>query len=291
MSDKKYDQKTQDKLYHLYKDVISKYSLENIKLKQQLNDLKETLYSNHNLLNSFIMSSEIEKDNIKKLEEKSKNLWNKNMKLMELKYNIEIESYKLNELKENIPIIINQEINDLSIKNNIARNEIKNKDNIIKKLKHDLERTRNNALFKEARIEVCVSEPTKRNLEKNLEFIDAKIILSKATEKRNNTRKAANKLKNDLNKLRKSLDGLKNKLPKENNNIEFFKNLDGYNIDVDNEEEEIEEEEKEESEEDDSTEGKSKKKKEKELSRLTDKYNELKKKYDECQKNKRARKN
>ena len=40
---KQYDQKTKDKLYKLYNEVISKTSIENKNLTSQLNDLKATI--------------------------------------------------------------------------------------------------------------------------------------------------------------------------------------------------------------------------------------------------------
>ena len=286
MSEIKYDMKTQEKLYKQYNDVISKYSLENKNLKNKLIDSKETVDLNHKLLFSIMASSNIDKKEIKILIDKLKNILKKNEKLIEMKKKIEKETYKLRILMENVAIEINEELNDIAIKNNISKTEVTQKDNTIIKLNQELERARKNALFKEARTEVFVAPPTKKNIEKNEELIDAKFIISKVSEKHSKNKKKANKLKKELEKLKTELNGLKNKIQKDKNNDDFYSNIKGYNIAVDNEEEDYEEEEEKEdsSEEDDiQNEGKNTKKKEKEYKQLNDKYNQLKKTFDDCQ--------
>ena len=286
MSEIKYDIKTQEKLYKQYNEVISKYSLENKNLKEKLIDSKETVALNHRLLYDIVNSSNIDKKEINKLIDKIKNILEKNEKLIEMKKKIEINTYKLRVLMENIAIEINEELNDVAIKNNISRNEISQRDNIIKKLKQDLERVRKNALFKEARTEIFISPPTKNNITKNEELIDAKYIISKVSDKHSKNKKIAKKLKNHLDKLKTELNELKNKIQTEKNDDNFYLKIEGYNIVVDNEEEDYEEEEEKEdsSEEDDiKEEGKNKKKKEKELYQLKDKYDQLKMTYDNSQ--------
>ncbi len=278
-----YDEKTTEKLIKLYNNAISEYTSENYKLKKELIDSKATLDINYNLIYNYKMGSEKEQGQIIDLINKSKNILKKIELLMLNKKNIEIRIFKLKELIEYIPIQINVELNNLQNNNNITKNEISKKENQIKKLKQDLEKTRKNCLFKEARTEVYVIEPTKKNIDKNDELIDAKNILGKVIEKHSNTKKFANKLKKELKKLRNILNELKNKVPKDFEQLVFKLN---YNILVEKEEEEIEEEEKEESEEDDDEEnGKITKKKEKEYSQLKEKYNLLKKEYEISQKN------
>ena len=286
MSEIKYDTKTQEKLYKQYNDVISKYSVENKNLKDKLVDSKETVMLNHKLLYDIMTSYNLDKQEIKKLIDKLENVLEKNENLIEMKKKIEINTYKLRILMENISIEINEELNDLAIKNNESKNELTLKDNLINRLKQELERARKNALFKEARTEIYVTPPTKKNIEKNVELIDAKFIISKASDKQSKNKKIANQLKKELDKLKTELKELKNKIQKDKNDDNFYLNIKGYNIAVDNEEEDYEEEEEKEdsSEEDDQREeGKNKKKKEKEFNQLKVKYEELKSTYDDSQ--------
>ena len=286
MNYEKYNEKTREKLIKLYNNVMPKYSLENKKLKDELIDSKATLDINFNLLYNIKMSSENEQRQIKDLINKCKTALEKTESLMLNEKKIKIKLFRLKEYIENMPVQINEEINDLQNKNNITRNEVNKKENIIKKLKQDLERTRNNCLFKEARTEVYVIEPTKKTIDKNAELIDAKIILEKVNKRHKETKKSSKALKKELNKLRKELKELKKKIPKEKNNEQFFEELN-YNAIVEEEEKEFEEEEeKEDSEQegDEDNDGKSTKKKEKEYAKLKEKYNSLKKIFAEGQK-------
>ena len=282
MSEREYDSKTQDKLLKIYNDNILNYSKENKKKKDQLNDLKATLNINQNLLYNFIKSSSnIEEKKLTELINKYISLWENLEKLIKLSQETELKTYKLNSFTEKIPIEIKKELNNLAIKNNKAKNDIILKDNQIKKLKQELDKARNSALFKEAKTEIYVTDPTKKNLEKNVEIIDARAIMGKVTRKHSKNKKKANKLKKDYTSLKDELNELKQKIPQYN---EDFFNLQGYiNIEENFEEIEEEEDEKKESS-DDSLEEKSKKRKEKELKELKEKYNKLKKDYEECEK-------
>ena len=245
MNYEKYNEKTREKLIKLYNNVMPKYSLENKKLKDELIDSKATLEINFNLLYNIKMSSENEQRQIKDLINKSKTTLEKTESLMLNEKKIKIKLFLLKEYIENMPVQINEEINDLQNKNNIIKNEVNKKENIIKKLKQDLERARNNCLFKEARTEVYVTEPTKKTIDKNTELIDAKIIFEKVNKKHKETKKRAKLLKKELNKLRKELKEIKKKIPKEKNNVQFFEELN-YNVIVEEEEKEFEEEEEKE---------------------------------------------
>ena len=279
----KYDEKTREKLIKLYNNAISKYSSENIKLRNQIIDSKATLEINFNLLYNFKKSSENEIMQIKDLINNSKKILEKNESIMFKEKKLQIKIFKLKQYLEIMPFQINQKSDNFQKKNNITRNEINKKENIIKNLIKDLERTRNNCLFKEARTEVYVIEPTKKNIDKNTELIDAKIILEKVTKKNAEIKKKANKMKKELNKMRKELKEIKKRIAKEKGNGQFIKELN-YNIQEEEEEKEIEEEENEDSEqeedEDEDIDSKSTKKKEKEFIKLREKYHILKNHYE-----------
>lgn len=274
-----------NKLSKQFEDVINKYSSENKQLTAQVEDLKATLYLNHNLLYNFLTNSSENKKEINDVIEKGKLIWEENEKLMELKKDLQIKTYKLKEFTENIPIEINNEISDIVKKNTNIKNELMKNEKEIKKLKSDLERVRNNALFKEARTEVYISEPSKINIEKNDELIDVKPILVKAMKKHSKEKKKASRLEKEVKKAKEELKCLKKDL-KFKDNDDLLSKVKGYNIEIENSEDEYEEEEEEEEKDDDSSDGekKNQKKKEKELEQLKDNYKKLKNDYEEYQK-------
>jgi DNA repair exonuclease SbcCD ATPase subunit len=281
-----YDQKTKKKLINLYNNVISKTSKENKDLACKLNDLKVTLDLNHTLLFNILQTSKLDEELINDLKQKKESLWDKIESLIKLEQDTDIKTFILQGFCENVPIKINEEINDSARKINSSKNELIQKENTIKKLKQDLEKARNSALFKEARTEIFVSEPTPYNIEKNQELIAVKSILPKAISKHSNAKKEANKSEKEFKKLKEELKNLKKSLPPVYNNDDFFKKIKGYNINVDKDDEnEVEEEEEKEESSDDSSseESKNVKKKKKELAELTDKYNQLKKSYQQFQ--------
>ena len=309
MSHQKFDSKTTKKLLTNYQNTISKYASENEQLTCQLEDLKTTLTLNQSLLYDFIKSSVCEDEKINNLINESKSLWNENESLIKQKNELEMKTAKLQELIEDTPTQIREEINNINIQNNKMKNELVQKDNTIKKLKNDLEKARKNALFKTARTEILVTEPTKTNVEINHELLNTKAILAKVTSMHATEKKKANKLDKEVKslqdevvKLRKTAinlrDEFNNKIKnneiqnKDGNNINNFPlNIKGFNLLVDQNEEENEEEEDEEqesegtSEEEDSYEGKKKpKNKQKELDMLTEQYNKLKKQNEEYEK-------
>ena len=223
-----------------------------------------------------------------------------------------MKTAKLQELIEDTPTQIREEINNINIQNNKMKNELVQKDNTIKKLKNDLEKARKNALFKTARTEILVTEPTKTNVEINHELLNTKTILQKVTSMHATEKKRANKLDKEVKslqeevaKLRKTAidlrDEFNNKIKdnemqnnKDGNNINninnFPLNIKGFNLLVEQNEEENEEEDEEQesegtSEEEDSYEGKKKpKSKQKELEMLTEQYNKFKKQNEEYEK-------
>ena len=312
MSHQKFDSKTTKKLLTNYQNTISKYASENEQLTRQLEDLKTTLTLNQNLLYDFIKSSVGEDESITALINESKTLWAENESLIKQKNDLEMKTAKLQELIEDTPTQIREEINLINAQNNKMKIELVQKDNTIKKLKSDLEKARKNALFKTARMEILVTEPTKTNVEINHELLNTKTILTKVSAMHAAEKKKANKLdkevktlQDEVAKLRKTAIELRdefNSKVKESggkkgdkHSIEnnFPLNIKGFNFLVDKNEEENEDEEEEEeeqesegsSEEDDSFEGKKKpKSKQKELELLTEQYNKLKKQNEEYEK-------
>ena len=312
MSHQKFDSKTTKKLLTNYQNTITKYTTENEQLTRQLEDLKTTLTLNQNLLYDFIKSSVGEDETINNLINESKSLWKENESLIKQKNELEMKTDKLQELIEDTPTQIREEINNINIQNNKMKNELVQKDNTIKKLKNDLEKARKNALFKTARTEILVTEPTKTNVEINHELLNTKTILQKVTSMHATEKKRANKLDKEVKslqeevaKLRKTAidlrDEFNNKIKdnemqnnKDGNNINninnFPLNIKGFNLLVEQNEEENEEEDEEQesegtSEEEDSYEGKKKpKNKQKELEMLTEQYNKFKKQNEEYEK-------
>ncbi len=312
MSHQKFDSKTTKKLLTNYQNTISKYASENEQLTRQLEDLKTTLTLNQNLLYDFIKSSVGEDESITALINESKTLWAENESLIKQKNDLEMKTAKLQELIEDTPTQIREEINLINAQNNKMKIELVQKDNTIKKLKSDLEKARKNALFKTARMEVLVTEPTKINVEINHELLNTKTILTKVSAMHAAEKKKANKLdkevktlQDEVAKLRKTAIELRDEFnskvkesggKKGDKNIienNFPLNIKGFNFLVDKNEEENEDEEEEEeeqesegsSEEDDSFEGKKKpKSKQKELELLTEQYNKLKKQNEEYEK-------
>ena len=266
MSHQKFDSKTTKKLLTNYQNTISKYASENEQLTRQLEDLKTTLTLNQNLLYDFIKSSVGEDEKINALINESKSLWNENESLIKQKNDLEMKTAKLQELIEDTPTQIREEINNINIQNNKMKNELVQKDNTIKKLKNDLEKARKNALFKTARTEVLVTEPTKTNVEINHELLNTKAILAKVTSMHATEKKKANKLDKEVKtlqeevvKLKKTAMDLRDEFNNKIKNNESLKdnkdpdaknfplNIKGFDylVDKDNDENEEEEEDEE----------------------------------------------
>ena len=291
------------KLIEEYQKNASKYSSENEKLKQKLNDLKITLKLNQNLLYEYILKANNANEEIKNLINNTKKIWEENESLIEKKNLVEINTAQLQEIIEDTSTKIRKDVNRLTLLNNKTQEEINEKDKIIKKLKLELIKTRKNALFPRARTEVYVTDPTKANLEQGQELLSLKAIISKVTPMSIKKMENFEKLKSEFDELKKTLNNLIQKAysiyttinPKkkelnetlnskdELNNL--LNSLEGYDINADKEEEEVDDDNDEDikrrnlsdSEGEDIENNKKKiKAKEKELEKLTEQYKMLK---------------
>ena len=265
----------------------------------QLEDKKETLKLNQDLLYCTIESLQDKNENggiiienkIQNLLKKSKLINNKLSTLIEEK---STKGEKIDIIKKEIPGIqekIIEQLNTLTAQTEKKNKEIYSKDNIIKKLKIDLEKLRNNAFFKKARTEIFVAPPNKASVEINLELIKTRSVFQKASKLHIEKKKKADEVWRGEKNLKEEMKRLKNNAIKQgkinkNKEINFLEDL-GYNILAENyEKEEEEESEESDSSGDDNSEGRGgdKKKKEKEFKNLKEQFSKLEKKYDEFEK-------
>ena len=292
-----FDQKKKNKLHSLYMTKIKDLKKENNILKSELEDQKETLKLNNELLyctleNISENTNITNKNNIYNLIKKSKIINNKLSNLIEDKSEKE---KKIDIIKKEIPGIkekIKEQIKTLDIQSNSKNKEIISDEAIIKKLKLELDKVRKSAFFKKARTEIKVAPPSKSSVEVNIELINTKKVLSKATNLHKNKKKKSEDLWKNEKNLKDEMKKLKNnvikekKLKKDIDINSFFKKM-GYDPEVEKYEKE-EEEESDESEtssdDDNSDRGKNKKNKDKELKNLNEQYNKLKNKIDDYEK-------
>ena len=306
MSLHKSDKKTKKRLMSKYKSTIITTSSSNNLLLSQIKDLKTTLDLNQNLLYNYLISREGDREAIKSLINKSKILWNKYDLLINNNINIEIKTEALKIKLPQIPSKINNQISNLSKINNTKQKELILKDNSIKKLKKDLEKVRKSQFFKTARMEIFVTNPSKKNLEFNGELISAKAMFTKISDMSSKAKKKSEKLEKEVKKLREEMNTFKNKAytlynnNKSKNNSDIVKSINNYeefflnNINCNtkifendkyDEFEEEENEESSESEENEENNTKVTKAKEKEYENLKENYEKLKIQINECQNN------
>lgn len=224
MSKPKFDPKTTQKLLTSYQSTISHYTLENDLLSSQLEDLKTTLSLNQNLLYDYIKSTIGANDEITALINESQTLWEENEQLIKQKHELEMKTSKLQELIEDTPTEIRDELKYINEANEKMKNELIEKDNTIKKLKAELDKTRRNALFKSARTEVLVTEPTKINVEINHELLNTKAILIKVSNMHAQEKKRAAKLDKEVKSLQEEIIALKKSAPIDNNSNTYNSN-------------------------------------------------------------------
>ena len=289
-----------------YQKAVSQYTLENKELEQKINDLKTTLNLNQNLLYDYIIKSTGENEEVKNLVNNTKKIWEETELYIEQKNLFELKIARLQSLIEDTPTKIREEINEITIKNNKTQEEISEKDKIINHLKKELDKTRKNALFKNARTEVYVTDPTKANIETGQELLSLKTILSKITPIHTKKMEDSEIIKQNLDELKEKLNLLiekayniytrlnhkksvmiNNKYNKDDLN-NFCNMIEGYDIDADKSEEEEEDDDDDilnnkgesDSEEEEINSKKKLKIKERELDKLTEQYRKLK---EECQ--------
>ena len=300
--------KQKQKLIEDYKNAISKYSSENEELEEKIKDLKISLNLNQEILYDFIIKSSNSSDEIKNLVNNTKKLWEENQSLIEKKNFVEIKISRLQELAEDTPTQIREELKNLKLKSSLVQEEIIGKDNLIQKHQKELEKIRNNSLFKNARKEVYITEPSKLNVEIVQELIDLRVILVKLTllcdkkfDECEKLKKNMDNLKGTLNNLIQSALEIQDKICQRRKsimNIEYnqkdlnnlFDSIEGYDKNINKSEEEDEDDDdiydnndfndidKDDcSEEEESKKNKKElEKKKKELESLTKRYNDLK---------------
>ena len=314
MSSQKIDQKSLNKLRNLYNSKLKELKSENEKLKFKLIDKKETLKLNQDLLIDVLQNfsptktgdeeedeedeekiSEQNNDNnsIKKLIEKSKILNKKISLLIEEKSEKEKNIYLL---KKEIPVIqekIIEKINNLSIQYEQKNKEAVTQDNLIKKLKLDLDKIRRNAFFKKARTEILVAPPSKTSVQMNLELINTQQIYSKASKLHQEKKKKSEEIWRKEKNLKVEMNKLKNNIinQKKINKDETTNYFDELGYDplpekYEKDEEEESEDNDQSSEDDNNTtkRGGDNKKKEKELNMLKEDTSKLKEKIKEYEK-------
>lgn len=223
MSKPKFDSKTTRKLISTYQSTISHYTAENELLSSQLQDLKTTLGLNQSLLFDFITSTIGKNEEISKLIAESKTLWQENEQLIQQKNDLEMKTAKLQELIEDTPTEIREELKTINESNEKMKVQLIQKEQMLKKLKSDLDKARRNALFKTARTEVLVTVPTKINVEINHELLNTKSILLKVTSMHAQEKKKADKLDKEVKILQTEVINLRrNTNNNNNNNTSYF---------------------------------------------------------------------
>ena len=201
----KSDKKKQE-LIEEYKKALSNYTEENKDLEQKIKDIKITLSLNQNILYDYIINSSESKEEAKNLVNDTKKAWEEAQQYIDNNNLLEIKIARLQELIEDTPTKIRENINEITAKNNKIQEEINEKEKLIKKLRTDLDKTRKDALFRIARTEVYVTEPTKFNLEAEQEIIGLKSILSKVTPIHIKKMEIAEQLKNEIGELREKME-------------------------------------------------------------------------------------
>ena len=292
-----FDQRKKNKIRSLYETKIKELKKENKILKSKFQDKEETLKLNHDFLYNTLqttLGNNNNNNNIQNLITKCKLLNNKLFSMLDDKVKKEKKVYII---KKEIPTIkekIKEQIKTINIQSISKNKEILSDEEIIKKLKIELDKIRKTALFKKARTEIKVAPPSKSSVEVNGELINTKKILTKATnlhkdkkKKSDNLWKEEKNLKDEMKKLKNNV--IKEKKLKKDVDIVIFMDEIGYNVEVENydKEEEEESEESEDSSGDDNSDGgknKNKKNKEKELKNLNEQFNKLKNKIEEYEK-------
>ena len=288
---------TKMKLIEEYKTTISSLSSENALLEKQISDMKTTLNLNQNIFYNFILNSSNKKQEKIDFVNSSKKLWEDNINLLEKKNTMQKNLSILQEISEEMPNKIREELRFYKTKNDKRQEEMnKQKENIIK-LQKKLKEIRQNNFYQEARTEVYVTSPNKRNVECNQEILIIKEMIIKLMVIHEKKENKAQALKKDLENLIQQVESLKQNYYILNSNIidmnhidkndinQFIKdNIEGYNISADEMEKEsdIDEDINDNSEENDEKLNSNKTKNlKKQLEKLKEEYKKMKKECEE----------
>lgn len=161
-----------------YESSIQSTSLKNSQLNYQIDDLKTTLTLNQNLCLDFLTHILGHSDDeILLLFKENETLLNENKKLIERNSSCEQNIALLKEKTYTTPSTLQNSIAQLSIENDKLQNDIIKKDNEILKLKQELSKLRDKSLFKNAKNDIYVVEPTSTNVVLNHEIVANKIII------------------------------------------------------------------------------------------------------------------
>lgn len=288
---------TKMKLIEEYKTTISSLSSENALLEKQISDMKTTLNLNQNIFYNFILNSSNKKQEKIDFVNSAKKLWEDNINLLEKKNTMQKNLSILQEISEEMPNKIREELRFYKTKNDKIQEEMnKQKENIIK-LQKKLKEIRQNNFYQEARTEVYITSPNKRNVECNQEILIIKEMIIKLMVIHEKKENKAQALKKDLENLIQQVESLKQNYYILNNNIidmnhidkndinQFIKdNIEGYNISADEKEKEsdVDEDINDNSEENDEKLNSNKTKNlKKQLEKLKEEYKKMKKECEE----------
>lgn len=291
---------TKKKLIEEYKSTISKISKDNKILSNQIKDMEINVNINQNILFNYFLESSNENQELNDLINSIKKLWKENLNLLEKKNETQKKLSFLKEISEELPNKIREEIRYYKAKNEKNKEEINKQKEKIIKLQLKLNNIRRNNFCQEAKTEVYITSPNKKNIEPNQEIIIINKMIKRLSPIHAKKEKKTQILKGDLDKLIKQVDQLKkqcyllnNNNNKQNidiNNIDtkdlnkFIKNnIEGYNFSADeneNDEKLDEEDDNNFDEPDEKIDNKKSKHLQKKLEKLKEEYNNMKK---QCQ--------
>lgn len=153
-SSKKSNSQVTEKLLSDYQKTITEYVKKNCDLENEIDDLKQSITINQDIIDTFL-------NNDSELKNEVKTAINKYISLLDEKAELELRCSKVEQIINNIPT----EIQLLQNENEEMKKEIFDKINQIEKVEKEIAKERKNALFKDAREEVYVIAPTRENLE------------------------------------------------------------------------------------------------------------------------------
>ena len=260
------NEKSDSKLKEIQKK-ISEFENENKNLLHKINDFKQNLEFNYELLSKIFVSNNGNKKLINDEINKGKSLFQNYDNILQKKKELNKKIYILKKSIEDNTFKNFKEINSYSIENEQLSMENNSKDKEIKKLKEELQKWRTKAFFKKPSHETIVSAPTNNNLEKLMEFIDIDNIM-------NNLMIISDEKEDKIKELKNQHSKLYEDMVKEAKKKEItINNLKDYDL----EEEEIEDEESSDEEEDESNYKKGQEKKI--IKELQKEYNDLENEY------------